>query len=76
MPPTRTQLRWSGRLRTGGAVVALLGGVALADAVFDLASPQRAASVFGDTRAPLLLGVGAVALGAALFWLGRRWRGH
>lgn len=74
MPPTRQQKRWSSRLRTGGALLLLLGVVAIADYFLGLASPKTASSIFNDTRAQL--GVGAVALpvGAIAFWLGRRWR--
>ena len=74
MPPTRQQKRWSGRLRTGGALLLILGVVALADHFLGLASPRTASSIFNDTRAQIVVGAIAVPLGAIALWLGRRWR--
>ncbi len=63
--PTRAQKRWSGRLRTAGALLLLAGAVALVDQLLPRAPDPR-------------VGLGAAALflpvGAVLFWLGRRWR--
>ncbi|RMH41798.1 MAG: hypothetical protein D6689_10120 [Deltaproteobacteria bacterium] len=73
MRPTRRQKRWSGRLRTAGALLGMLGAVALADHLLDLASPQRASSVFAHTGAPAALGIAVTAAGVALYALGRRW---
>ena len=58
--PSRRQKRWSGRLRTAGALLALLGAVGLADAVV---------SGFGAWPVAAAL----VACGLGLFALGRRW---
>jgi hypothetical protein len=58
--PSRSQKRWSGRLRTAGALLALLGAVGLADAVV---------SGFGAWPVAAALVVG----GLGLFALGRRW---
>ncbi len=74
MPPTRRQLRWSGRLRTGGALVALLGGVALVDAVVGLASPSSPLSAVGRASTPIPVGIGLLLVGAALYALGRKWK--
>jgi hypothetical protein len=68
--PSRRQKRWSGRLRTAGALLLLGGVVALIDGLL----PQANDPVLGGLPhrwaiAALFLGVGAVA-----FWLGRRWR--
>lgn len=52
----------------------MLGAVAVADAAMGLASPAGDTSVFAGDRAPLAAGLAAAALGAPLFWLGRRWR--
>lgn len=75
MPPTRRQKRWSGRLRTTGALLGLLGAVALADYALGLASPTTASSVFTDTRVNVAVGLAALAIGVTAYWLGRRWRG-
>ncbi len=74
MPPTRLQKRWSGRLRTAGALLLLLGVVAIADSFLGLASPKTASSIFNDTRAQLGVGTVGLPVGAIAFWLGRRWR--
>src|SRR5688572_25325138 len=74
MPPTRRQLRWSGRLRTTGALVALLGGVALADSLIGLAAPSSPLSAVGRASTPIPLGIGLLLLGGALYALGRKWR--
>jgi hypothetical protein len=59
--PSRIQKRWSGRLRTAGAVLALLGAVGIADAIV---------SGFGAWQ---LVAAALLAVGLALFALGRRW---
>ncbi|MCC6993497.1 MAG: hypothetical protein IT370_02595 [Deltaproteobacteria bacterium] len=77
MLPTRRQKRWAGRLRTAGALLALLGGVATADHVVGLAragSDDLAAT--HAIPAPLPVGLGALALGGLLYLLGRRWSAH
>jgi hypothetical protein len=58
--PSRIQKRWSGRLRTAGALLALLGAVGIADAII---------SGFGAWPVAAAL----IAVGLALFALGRRW---
>jgi len=74
VPPNRLQKRWSARLRTAGALLLLLGAVAIADYALGLASPSNSTAVFADARAPLAAGLAALAVGGPLFWLGRRWR--
>ena len=74
MAPTRRQLRWSGRLRTAGALLALLGGVALADAIVGLAAPSSPLSAVGRASTPIPVGIGLLLLGGALYALGRKWK--
>jgi hypothetical protein len=69
-PPSRAQKRWSGRLRTAGALLLLSSVVAFVDGLL----PQASDPVLGSLPhrwvfVAVLLGVGAMA-----FWLGRRWR--
>ena len=72
--PTRLQKRWSGRLRTAGALLSLLGAVALADYALGLGAP-RSTLVSSETRtAALVAGIALVAIGIASYGLGRRWR--
>jgi hypothetical protein len=58
--PSQRQKRWSGRLRTAGALLTLLGAVGLGDA---------ATSGFGSWP----LAAALVAGGLVLYVLGRRW---
>jgi len=57
---SRREKRWSGRLRTAGALLLLLGAVGFIDTVVNRS---------GGWPAALAL----AAAGAALFTLGRRW---
>jgi hypothetical protein len=67
--PTRRQKRWSGRLRTAGALCLLAGAVGLVDGLL----PHAADPVLG--RAPLeAVALGLAMVGAISFGLGRRWR--
>ena len=75
MPPTRRQKRWSGRLRTAGALLAMLGAVAVADRLVNLASPTGTLDALGDDRAPWIVGAVCLVVGGALYVVGRRWRG-
>lgn len=75
MPPTRRQKRWSGRLRTAGALLSMLGAVALADRLIDLASPTGTLDALGDDRAPWIVGAVCLVVGGAAYFLGRAWRG-
>ncbi|HZS38534.1 MAG TPA: hypothetical protein VFF06_16980 [Polyangia bacterium] len=71
MLPSRAQKRWSPRLRTAGALLLLIGVVALVDRVLP------GANASWGVLAPAVqisLGAGALAVGAALFLVGRRWR--
>jgi hypothetical protein len=71
MAPTRPQKRWSGRLRTAGALLVLLGTVALVDRVL----PGSSNSVgMLPPVAQLALGGAALAVGVTLFALGRKWQ--
>lgn len=73
--PTRAQKRWSGRLRTLGALLSLLGTVALADRVLDLAAPTSPLSPTGrGAEWPAWAGVLFLAVGGLAYALGRRWR--
>ena len=72
---SRTKKRWSGRLRTAGALLLLLGAVGLGDALLSSQSPTSASDgrlglAEGLGRATLLLAVGALA-----FFIGRAWSG-
>ncbi len=73
MQPTRTQKRWSGRFRTAGALLSLIGAVAIADTLVGLASPQSSTSVFANETVPLAVGIVSGGLGGYLYYLGRRW---
>jgi hypothetical protein len=73
MPPTRLQKRWSGRLRTLGALVSLFGGVGLADRLLGLASPSQGLSPIGRQVVPLWAALGLIAVGLGLYLWGRRW---
>jgi len=70
--PTRGQKRWSGRLRTAGALLLLAGAVALADRLL----PRAPDPLTGRVSSLLYIGAAGLMLpiGAILFWLGRRWR--
>jgi len=71
VPPSRAQKRWSPRLRTAGALLLLIGAVALVDRLL----PGSTAPL--GTLPPLVqlvLGAAALAIGGALFLVGRRWR--
>lgn len=73
--PTRTQKRWAGRLRTGGALVLLLAAVGTADRIVGLAAPSRRPDALGGGEVvPVWVIVVCAVLGAAAFALGRRWR--
>lgn len=68
--PSRQQKRWSGRLRTAGALLLLGGVVALLDGLLPQASdPVLGGLPYRWVIAGVFLGVGTIA-----FWLGRRWR--
>jgi hypothetical protein len=71
--PTRAERRWAPRLRTLGALLLLLGAVAIADQLIGLAAPAPTTAVLARERIPLAVIGAALAVGAALFWLGRRW---
>lgn len=64
--PTRRQKRWSGPLRTGGALAGMLGLMALADVVTGAADPLQRTSI---TAFGLLASLG----GLAVYLFGRRW---
>jgi hypothetical protein len=68
---SRSQKRWGPRLRTAGALLMLAGAVGLVD----LALPQSGDSL-GTLPKSVQLGLaaGVLAVGAAAFWVGRRWR--
>jgi hypothetical protein len=67
VPPSRAQKRWSPRLRTAGALLLLIGAVAIGDRLLPGARDLPAALQFS-------LGAAALALGASLFLVGQRWR--
>ncbi len=69
---THVRKRWSPRLRTAGALLLLGGTVALADRLL----PRAPDPLLGAERPPAVVAVAAAMLlvGAAMFWLGRRWR--
>jgi hypothetical protein len=69
-PPTRAQKRWGPRLRTAGALLLLLGVVALVDR----ALPGSSGTFALPAGAQVALGAGAVSIGLVLFVVGRRWR--
>jgi hypothetical protein len=73
--PTRSQKRWSARLRTAGALLSLAGVVALGDRLLP-AAPDPVLGPPGGARSLVLVAaaLGLVAVGAALLWIGRRWR--
>jgi hypothetical protein len=71
VPPSRAQKRWSPRLRTAGALLLLIGAVALVDRLLPGANAPLGTL---PPLAQLALGAGALAVGAALFLVGRRWR--
>jgi hypothetical protein len=67
--PTRTQKRWSGRLRTAGALLLLTGAVGLVDKLLPGgAQPEWPAWVQPAAALALL------TVGGALFLIGGRWR--
>jgi hypothetical protein len=70
--PTRSQKRWSPRLRTAGALLLLAAAVALADRLI----PRAPDPVLGRERSSTLFAVAAALalVGGVSFWLGRRWR--
>jgi hypothetical protein len=69
--PTRRQKRWSGRLRTAGALLCLIGAVGLLDRLL----PGSRESL-GTLPGPVQLGIAtaALALGALALTVGKRWR--
>jgi len=67
---TRRRKRWSGRLRTAGALLLLVGAVGAVDRLL----PRAADPVLGPGPFGLAAALVLAAAGAALFWLGRRWR--
>jgi hypothetical protein len=71
--PSRLQKRWSGRLRTAGALLTLLGLVGLADRLVGLASPSPGLSPIGRQVVPLWAGIALLGLGVSLFVWGKRW---
>lgn len=71
MPPSRLQKRWSSRLRTAGALLLLVGTVALVDLVL----PGRAGPlVTMPMGTQLAIAAAVLAVGGTLFTVGRRWR--
>lgn len=72
MLPTRAQKRWAGRLRTAGALLMLIGTVALVDRLLPGGSAESIVTLPGGVQ--LAIGTAAVGIGAACFALGRRWR--
>jgi hypothetical protein len=74
MPPSRLQKRWSSRLRTAGALLSLLGLVAVADHLIGLASPSPGLAPVGRQVVPLWGALALFGLGAGLLVWGRRWR--
>ena len=68
--PTRSQKRWSGRLRTAGALLLLGGAVGALDRLL----PHAIDPVLGPTPLSLVLPPVLFTVGAVAFWLGRRWR--
>jgi hypothetical protein len=67
--PTRTQKRWSGRLRTAGALLLLAGAVGLVDKLLPGGAQPEWPGWVQPAAAALL-----VAVGGGLFFLGGRWR--
>jgi hypothetical protein len=64
------QKRWSGRLRTAGAVLLLAGAVGLVDRLLPgSAEPLGAWPAWAQPAAAALL----VAVGGLLFLVGKRW---
>lgn len=68
--PSRQQKRWSGRLRTAGALLLLGGVVALLDGLL----PQASDPVLGGLPHRSVIAAVLLSAGAVAFWLGRRWR--
>lgn len=70
--PTRLQRRWAPRFRTAGALLLLVGGVAIVDLLL-----PRGADPLGGTPlgAQLAAGVTALIVGGVSFALGRRLSG-
>jgi hypothetical protein len=71
MAPSRLQKRWSARFRTLGALLVLLGVIALVDRVLP-GSRDPLLTLPAPTQ--LILAGCALVIGATLFVLGRRWR--
>jgi hypothetical protein len=71
VPPSRAQKRWSGRLRTAGALLLLVGTVGLVDRL--LPRPSDALGTLPGT-AQVVVAVALLALGGLLFVVGGRWR--
>jgi hypothetical protein len=72
---TRLQKRWSGRLRTLGALLVLLGLVGLADRLVGLTAPSTGLSPVGRQVVPMWAVLAVLALGVGSFALGKRWSG-
>jgi hypothetical protein len=67
--PSRTQKRWSGRLRTGGARLALVGAGASGDRLLPGSREWML-----PTGAQLAAGATTLAVGLVAFVVGRRWQ--
>jgi hypothetical protein len=70
--PTRAQKRWAGRLRTAGALLMLIGTVALVDRLLPGGAPESIVTLPATVQ--LAVGAAALAAGAVSFAFGRRWR--
>jgi hypothetical protein len=68
---TRSRKRWSGRLRTTGALLLLVGTVGLVDLILPRSTDSL---VLPSAVIQALAALGALGLGAASFLLGRRWQ--
>jgi hypothetical protein len=67
---SRTQKRWSPRLRTAGALLLLAGAVAIVDLILPR-RPDPLQSISPGVQ--IVVAVTLVTVGLALFLVGRRW---